>query len=814
MDGAFILELVCDKEDNIWGVSRSGKVFILKDGQIKHIFDDKEMLGHSAASLITLHEGTVAIGTADGWVAASAIKNDSYVFQWHPSSPVKGINALYEDSSRRLWVCGDNGLGYYENNYHFNFIEGSLIQNSIEKIFEDYEGGLWIASSRQGLLHISKNKFSDINFAASIPRYVVNATESYGGLLYAGTDQGIYAVDKRRLSRVENSITKKFEGVRVRSIMRDSKNRLWVGTFNAGGLACINPDGRIKFYTKKDGLPNENIRMILERRNGDVAAATNNGVGVIRDGKIVRTYTQKDGMLNTTILNMCEDDKGRLYLGTDGSGVFEVNGDRLKNYNKNYGLKSGVVMRLLYDFENHGIWVSTAYSLGFLSRSAILPVYIPQGVTGAGIYDIKKDLNGNLMLLTDTGVYIAKTEDLLGGKIPVFTSYSRNNGLPSSITANSWNYMDKNGSLYLCCSDGIYSIDVSNVSMNGKNPKIGVKTAEIDGTVYENPKNLVLSSDVKRMTLELAVLSFVNPENNKIEYRLEGFDNEDISGFVKDIGRVTYTNLKGGRYKFIFRGMNGDGIRSLRPVTMVIEKKKTLMEQPAFLLLLNVVIFIFIFSVIRFLHCRKEKMLLSRQEELHKIMSQAISAIANTIDAKDPYTRGHSTRVAGYAVSVAKKMGYSDSKLDNLYYTALLHDIGKIGIPDEILKKHEGLTEKEYEIIKQHPAIGGEILKTITVISEIKEGAAFHHEKYDGTGYNNGLKGEEIPLTARIICVADAFDAMASTRPYRKHTSMEYIISEFEKNSGTQFDPHISKIFVEMLRSGEITAELEPKDTI
>ena len=807
LDEAFILELACDKEDNIWGVQRNGDVFVFKNGQIEHIFDDRQMLGHSAASLAVRGDGTVVIGMADGGIASAEIKNDGYIFRFHSSSPVKGINDLYEDKSGRLWVCGDNGLGYYGENYRFNFTEGSLIHNSIEKIFEDYEGGLWAASSRQGLLHITKNKFSDINFAASIPRCAANAAENYGGLLYAGTDEGIYAVDKTSLRRVYNRITKNFAGVRVRALMKDSKNRLWIGMFNEGGLACIDPGGGIKFYSKKNGLPNDNIRMILERSNGDIAVATNNGVGIIRSGRIMRAYTQKDGLLNATILNMCEDGSGVLYLGSDGSGIFEINGDKVNNCNKNQGLKSGVVMRLLYDPENHGIWASTANDLLFLSRAAVRPVYIPPDITGAGIYDIKKAMNGNLILVTETGAYIAETKVLLSGKFQSVISYSRNNGLPASVTANSWNLMDKTGMLYLCCSDGIHSIDTANVPMNERNPKIAVKTADIDGTVYENPSDMVLSSDVKRMTLELAVLSFVNPDNNRVEYRLEGFDDEDLGGLAKDTSRVTYTNLKGGSYKFVFSGISGDGVRSLKPVTMNVEKQRTLMEEPAFLLFLNVVVFILIFSAMKILHGRKERMLLLRRKELHEIISQAISAIVSTIDAKDPYTKGHSVRVANYAVAVAKKMGYSGDRLDNLYYTALLHDIGKIGIPDDILKKHEGLSKEEYEIIKHHPEIGGEILKNITVISEIKEGAAFHHERYDGTGYNQGLRGKEIPLTARIICAADALDAMGSTRPYSMQRTVDYIISEFEKNSGTQFDPQISLIIVEMLKNSEIKIE-------
>lgn len=124
-------------------------------------------------------------------------------------------------------------------------------------------------------------------------------------------------------------------------------------------------------------------------------------------------------------------------------------------------------------------------------------------------------------------------------------------------------------------------------------------------------------------------------------------------------------------------------------------------------------------------------------------------------------------------------------------------------MPDHILRKPDKLTNEEYAVMKQHPTIGGEILKTITIINEIKDGAEYHHERYDGCGYNKGIKGEEIPLAARIICVADSVDAMGSTRPYRECRTQEYIISELQRCAGSQFDPKIAQAFIDLLKSGQ-----------
>ena len=199
---------------------------------------------------------------------------------------------------------------------------------------------------------------------------------------------------------------------------------------------------------------------------------------------------------------------------------------------------------------------------------------------------------------------------------------------------------------------------------------------------------------------------------------------------------------------------------------------------------------------------KKTNNLKQRQSEYKAITDQAVFTIANTIDAKDPYTKGHSVRVAAFSVEIGKKLNFNEHRIEHLYYTALLHDIGKVGIPDEILKKTSSLTEEEYKIMMQHPEIGGKILKDITAIQDISRGAREHHERYDGKGYVQGLVGEEISLEGRIICAADSYDAMASRRAYRDEFTKEKILSEFNKCRGTQFDPNVADIVIKMIETG------------
>lgn len=189
-----------------------------------------------------------------------------------------------------------------------------------------------------------------------------------------------------------------------------------------------------------------------------------------------------------------------------------------------------------------------------------------------------------------------------------------------------------------------------------------------------------------------------------------------------------------------------------------------------------------------------------RRRKVERMSLQMIRALANTIDAKDSYTNGHSSRVAKYSVMLAGRMGYRGEKLEQVQYAALLHDIGKIGIPEEIINKPSRLTDEEYEIIKTHPAIGGAILDEITEIPDIAVGARWHHERYDGKGYPDRLMGEEIPELARIIGVADAYDAMTSKRSYRDVLPQEVVLAEIEKGKGSQFDPVIAEHMVQIIK--------------
>ena len=191
-------------------------------------------------------------------------------------------------------------------------------------------------------------------------------------------------------------------------------------------------------------------------------------------------------------------------------------------------------------------------------------------------------------------------------------------------------------------------------------------------------------------------------------------------------------------------------------------------------------------------------------KHLKEMTLQSIHTIVKTIDAKDDYTKGHSQRVSYYSYVLARALGSDEEEANNVRVVALLHDIGKIGVPDAILNKRGSLTDEEFEIMKTHSEVGANILKDITYLPGLEIGALYHHERYDGTGYPKGLKGDEIPYVAKVICIADAYDAMSSNRVYRKRLPEDKILEEFEKCKGLQFDPKMTDTFINLIKEGKI----------
>ncbi|SDI94514.1 HDIG domain-containing protein [Lachnospiraceae bacterium G41] len=320
----------------------------------------------------------------------------------------------------------------------------------------------------------------------------------------------------------------------------------------------------------------------------------------------------------------------------------------------------------------------------------------------------------------------------------------------------------------------------------------GFHANQYDAKLYNNTFN-----NVKDWSITLKL-----PNNAKVN------DSWNISIYENDDGTVTIINTPNQGFndiiepkEFITFGFilfsNSDEEITDFVVKATPEAKIT--DYPLYYILLAMVFINIVFVSINIAVVIKDHQYKVRTEHDRKIIIQSMKTFTNFIDAKDKYTRGHSIRVGFYTKKIAERMDFDEDELDNIYYIALLHDVGKINISDVILNKPGKLDDEERDIIKTHTTNGAQILKDFSSVPHIVEGARYHHERYDGKGYPEGLSGEQIPLVARIIGVADAFDAMNSDRCYRKAYPMEKIVKELKEGAGKQFDPEVVKVMLELI---------------
>ena len=328
----------------------------------------------------------------------------------------------------------------------------------------------------------------------------------------------------------------------------------------------------------------------------------------------------------------------------------------------------------------------------------------------------------------------------------------------------------------------------------GWTESFGVKANQYDGAVINNTKDPMVDWTVQ----------FKLPDKSKIN------DSWSCDYTIDSDNVITIRGLD-FNYDIPPGESSTFGFILFSPITVDIEEF-TVTATPvykathfALFYVLCVATIIWLTAIISTISVRVMSVYYKRRREMDRqIIIQSIKTFTNFIDAKDPYTNGHSSRVAQFARAIASHMNFTEEELDNLYYIALLHDVGKMGIPDNILNKPAKLTPEERKVIETHTTHGAEMLKDFSAIPDIIAGALFHHERYDGTGYPQGIKGDNIPLIARIICVADSYDAMSSFRCYRDALSREEILAELDECAGKQFDPEIAAIMIDLILTEEL----------
>ena len=595
--------------------------------------------------------------------------------------------------------------------------------------------------------------------------------------------------------------------------MRDDAGALWISTFNGDdGVYIYDKSGEIKQLSEKDGLKSNWIRSTYKLSDGSVAVAASGGVSIVKDGKIKRTYGAEDGINNSEILSICEGPDGELYFGSDGDGIYVVN-----NYKDEHsaisrigiedGLTSEVILRIRYDDGNKVYWVVTSNSLEMMrGRKAEKIKKFPY----SNNFDVQFDKKGNVWVLSSNGLYQVESERLLDNGDIDCQHYDSSSGLACVPTANSWSDL-MDGMLYIAGSTGVSSINIDNIEDQAQDVKLTVPVITVDGKdIYIDGPLVQLPESASKIVIHGYALTYAL-KNPTITYKLENFDEKETVTTKNDLSPVTYTNLDGGNYKFRLNVVNTVTGQVENSFSLNMEKKLKFSENPWFILIEVGAAILVAVVIVWIIAARKLRRQIRKTRETQEFVDQTISAFAKLIDAKDKYTQGHSRRVAAYTEKLARKLGYSEEEIRKYKNIALLHDIGKVAIPDSILNKPEGLDDDEYMIMKSHAKRGQEILEEIKVDPDLALGAGFHHERFVGRGYPDGLHGSEIPPVAQLIAIADTFDAMYSTRPYRKQLPLSVVLDELKNIAGTQLNETYVNAFLELAHDGELVNLEEAK---
>ncbi len=811
-------------------VTSSGKLFVLNYTDI--VFDS-EKKGFN-------EKFTAAVFSADGRLFAATESNRIIIFSISDSDeglsqtasiacePLRHINSLdfFDD---RIFVCADDGAGYLEKESFF-MLETGTFNNSIDNMTEDYQGNLWFTSSRLGVLKMCETSFSEIYVSGELPASVVNSTAFFKNNLYIGTDDGLMAINMENGKALTNKLTKSLSATRIRCLTSARDGSLWIATKSHG---LIHAKSESDFITI---APSHQFRVVIELFDGTLAAGSNDGVAFVKNERILQWISEKEGLENTIILSLSETDDGKILAGTDGGGLAVISLDSeadsfslLRLIKRVDGLASNVILRTINDrngtVPTGGVFVVTGNGLCYIDFAdsdgehftGLKNEFFVRTLSNFP-YSNNYDLilyDKNVFVLSSAGIFVVNREELLSGESLDYELLDMKKGLRGSLTANSWNYLAENGDLYLSCDAGSSKFNLNSYDKAKHSYRMQLKNIIIDGKNHIVQKDIPFVIPPTKGTIEI-VPEIINYSINTplISAYLEGIDENPAVMLQSKLTSLSYSNLPAGEYRFHIAVLDSKGKNTLEETVYTISKSFRISDNWWFMVYIVGVAILaiawltwFITTILQEKRLEKQKSEIEAIRQQVRMGNETIFSIANAVEARDKRTGRHSYRVAEYAVLIARELGFSEEEQTQIRRTGLLHDIGKIGVPDAILNKTSRLTDEEYEIMKTHTLIGGEILKDFTLIPHVDEGARFHHEHYDGSGYPNGLKGEEIPLNARIIGIADAFDAMTANRIYRKALSLDYTIEEMKKASGKQFDPGLVEIMLELLENGKLNVE-------
>ena len=822
-----VLSLCEGRDHAIWIGTEGGGVNRFKDGKFTVFNSQTGLADDSVYSIAASKDGSVWFGTGEG---LSQLKDGSFNnFTVPQGLPNKNVRALFEDRDGTLWVgTNGGGLSQFRDGHFTTFTtKDGLRSNAVFSVYQDKEGTLWIGSVGGGLNRWRNGKFIPSKTAPDNARQDVWAfLQDREGTIWICSGDG--------LSQLRDGQATTYSSVNglssdiVLPIYEDREGSLWMGTAGGGlnrfrngqftsyttrqGLSdnvvlSLGEDqagalwvatrhgldrmknGKFTVYTTKDGLPNDIVLCMWPDRDGNLWLGTRSGLGRFQGGKFT-TYTTKDGLSNNYVTIIYQDHDGTLWVGTGGGGLNRYKNGSFTAFTTKDGLSSDMVTAIHED-ENGTLWVGTSGGgLNRLSGSKFTSIAMKNGLSDDKIFQILEDRKHDFWMSSNRGIFRVSEQqlrDFADGKITSIQSvpYGVSEGMKSRECNGGFQpagWAARDGKVWFPTMNGAVVIDPANPSAAGLRPQVRVEAVVVDRQAFAPGETIRLALGEGKLEFHYTGISLSAAKRVNFKYKLEGFDNEWVQAGDRRV--AYYTNLPPGHYRFRVRAAGDDGKWNEAAAPCAVYLAPHFYQTVWFYGLCAVLLL----GVVAGARLREAK---KHAEEIAALHVRTIEAMALAIEAKDATTYDHLRRMPLVAMTVAKQLGLSERETKALHAAALLHDIGKLGVPEHILNKPGRLTPEEFDRMKVHPLVGAEILERVQFPYEVVPIVRAHHEKWDGSGYPDGLKEEEIPLGARILAAVDCLDAMTSDRQYRRAVPFPEAMAMIQGEAGKAFDRRV-----------------------
>ncbi|MBO6214718.1 MAG: hybrid sensor histidine kinase/response regulator, partial [Lachnospiraceae bacterium] len=548
LKGEYINRMVVDASGTVYGNTYNGDVFRINSNKdVEEVKRSVINIGEVTTIYPDVNEpGKLYLGNDEGQVYYGSFDR-SFSDKWREYCFNQGYINWIEYACGRLWVISDSAIGYLNENHAFSVLSDIPLTSGIESMAVDYQGNIWLASTRQGVMKIVTNNFIDMTEAAGLGNEVTNATCLYQNMLYVGTDQGLKIINPVNNTAHNNELTRFVGDARVRCIAVDDSDNLWVSTYTDGlGLLCYKPDGEIVQYNEENGFISDGTRCTTVASDGSILEGTNNGLAIVKNGKLVKSYSTKEGLTNTVVLTVEEGGDNKIYVGTDGGSMYMIDGDKVTKYGYEDGLTSDTILRLKWDEERGVLWIIASNSIEYMKDGVIHEV---SNFPYNNNFDIYYDSYGNAWIPSSYGIYCVKASDMIANEEFDYRLYNMANGLSSVPTANAFSELDHEGNLYIAGREGVSKVNIDHYFEGGDSIKTGVKSilCSNEKVLPDENGTYVIPADPGRIQINAAVLDY-SMSDPLVKVYLGDDEEQGVLAKQSELTPLEFTGLKYGNY--------------------------------------------------------------------------------------------------------------------------------------------------------------------------------------------------------------------------------------------------------------------------